>query len=141
MERVTDDPPNDSPDDGPVDRYGTASSAARRRTGIAVLAVVVIAVLAWFGWAAYRGREAATGTDVGFVVVDDGTVRVTYDVTKPKDATATCTVEAMDKGFAVVGTVQARIGPAAHGVVRQTTTVRTTNRATTGRVTACSVRH
>jgi hypothetical protein len=123
------------------DRYGRARSPVRRRAGIAVLVVVAAAALGWFAWAAYSGRESATGTDVGFVVVDDGTVQVTFDVTKPKEATATCTVEAMDSGFSVVGTVRVSVGPAEHGVVRRTATVRTTNRATTGRVTTCSVTH
>jgi Domain of unknown function (DUF4307) len=129
------------PDDLPDGRYGRALSPVRRRVGIAVLAVLVAAAVGWFAWASYSGRQSATGTDVGFVVVDDSTVRVTFDVTKPKDATARCTLEAMDSGFGVVGTVQVRVGPSDHGVVRQTATVRTTNRATTGRVTSCSVTH
>jgi len=123
------------------DRYGHALSPVRRRVGIAVLILVVGAALGWFAWAAYSGRQSATGTDVGFVVVDDGTVRVTFDVSKPKDATATCTVEAIDSGFSVVGTVRVRVGPSEHGVVRQTATVRTTNRAATGQVTSCSLTH
>jgi Domain of unknown function (DUF4307) len=127
--------------DLPDDRYGRTLSPVRRRVGVAVLMLVVAAALGWFAWSAYSGRGSATGTDVGFVVVDDGTVRVTFDVTKPKDATATCIVQAMDSGFGVVGTVRVRVGPSEHGVVRQTATVRTTNRATTGGVTSCSVAH
>jgi hypothetical protein len=120
---------------------GAATMAKYVSEGVEVLVVVAAAALGWFAWAAYSGRESATGTDVGFVVVDDGTVQVTFDVTKPKKATATCTVEAMDSGFSVVGTVRVSVGPAEHGVVRRTATVRTTNRATTGRVTTCSVTH
>jgi uncharacterized protein DUF4307 len=123
------------------DRYGRSTSPVRRRVAIAAAVLVVLAAVSWFAWAAYSGRSSATGADVGFVVVDDGTVRVTFDVTKPKDATATCTVEAMDTGFSVVGTVRVTVGPATHGVTRETATVRTTNRATTGRVTSCSVDH
>ena len=123
------------------DRYGRASSPARRRALIAGLAVLVLAALTWFAWAAYSGRQSATGTDVGFVVVDDGTVQVTFDVSKPRDATASCTIEALDPGFAVVGTVAVRVGPADHDVVRRTATVRTPNRATAGRVVSCSVVH
>jgi hypothetical protein len=127
--------------DLPVDRYGRATSPVRRRLGIVVLVAVVAAAVGWFGWAAYSGRQSAVGTDVGFAVVDDGTVRVTFDVTKPKDASASCTVEALDSGFAVVGTVRVPVGPAEHDVVRTTATVRTTNRATAGRVTGCSITH
>jgi hypothetical protein len=123
------------------DRYGRASSPVRRRALVAGLAVLVVAGVAWFAWAAWSGRQSAIGTDVGFVVVDDGMVQVTFDVTKPKGATASCTVEALDPGFSVVGTVAVRVGPSDHDVVRRTATVRTTNRATAGRVVSCSVVH
>jgi hypothetical protein len=106
---------------------------------VGALVLAVVAAVGWFAWAAWSGRASATGTDVGFVVVDDGSVRVTYDVTKPKDRTATCTIEALDSGFSVVGTVRVEVGRSTHDVVRQTSTVRTTNRATTGRVVSCSV--
>lgn len=123
------------------DRYGRKLSKTQHRLAIGAVALVVVAALAWFAWVAWSGRASATGTDVGFVVVDDGTVRVTFDVTKPADGTATCTIQALDPGFSVVGTVRVQIGPAEHGVVRQTATVRTTNRATAGRVESCSLSH
>jgi hypothetical protein len=122
-----------------ADRYGRPSSWGRRAVLVGALVVVVVGALVWFAWAAWSGRASATGTDVGFVVVDNGSVRVTYDVTKPKDRTATCTIEALDSGFSVVGTVRVQVRRSTHDVVRQTSTVRTTNRATTGRVVSCSV--
>ncbi len=123
----------------PPGRYGRATS---RRTRLALAGAglaLVLALVGWFAWAAYESRSSATGTDVGFHVVDDATVQVTFDVTKPRHATATCVVQALDPGFAVVGTVRVSVGSAQHDVVRRTATVRTTNRATTGRVTSCSV--
>jgi Domain of unknown function (DUF4307) len=122
-----------------ADRYGRAPSRTRRALVVAAIGLVALGALAWFAWAAWSGRASATGTDVGFVVVDDGSVQVTYDVTKPKNRTATCTVEALDSGFSVVGTVRVEVARSTHDVVRQTSTVRTTNRATTGRVVSCSV--
>jgi len=101
--------------------------------------LVVAAALGWFAWAAWSGRASATGSDVGFVVVDDATVQVTFDVTKPRNRSATCTIQALDPGFSVVGTVQVQVPASDRDVVRQTSTVRTTNRATTGRVETCSV--
>ena len=69
--------------------------------------------------------------------MDNATVAVTFDVTKPKDKSATCVVQALDSGFDVVGTARVP-GRAGHqSVVRRTATVRTTNRATTGQVTSC----
>jgi hypothetical protein len=122
-----------------ADRYGRVPSRSRRNLAVLAVVIVVAAALGWFAWAAWSGRASATGTDVGFVVVDDGTVQVTFDVTKPKDRTATCTLQALDSGFAVVGTVQVQVPRSDQDVVRQTSTVRTTNRATTGRVETCSV--
>jgi hypothetical protein len=120
-------------------RYGRPASRTRRHLAIGAVALLVAVALAWFAWAAYSGRSSATGSDVGFEVVDDGTVRVTFDVTKPHDQVATCTIQALDPGFSVVGTVRVQVGPAEHDVVRQTATVRTTNRATTGRVQSCTL--
>ena len=68
-------------------------------------------------------------------------MQVTFDVTKPQDKTATCVVQALDSGFAVVGTVAGAGRPGRPGVVRRTATVRTTNRATTGQVASCSLDH
>jgi hypothetical protein len=122
-----------------ADRYGRAPSQSRRRLAVAAVVVVVAGALGWFAWVAWSGRASATGSDVGFVVVDDATVQVTFDVTKPKDRSATCTIQALDPGYAVVGTVQVQVPASNRDVVRQTSTVRTTNRATTGRVENCSV--
>jgi Domain of unknown function (DUF4307) len=125
----------------PADRYGRSASRGRRALLAAILAAVVAGALAWFAFAAFSGSGSANGEDIGFDVVSDSTVQVTFDVTKPKDKSATCTVQALDKGFAVVGTVQVQIGPSKQSVVRRTTTVHTTNRATTGRVDTCSITH
>jgi hypothetical protein len=123
----------------PPGRYGRAWSRRTRTVVVAAVAALVLAAVAWFAWAAYESRDSATGSDVGYHVLDDATVQVTFDVTKPRHATATCVVQALDSGFAVVGTARVQIGPAGGSVVRRTATVRTTNRATTGQVTSCSV--
>jgi hypothetical protein len=125
----------------PADRYGRTASTSRRVALVAVLGVVVVAALAWFAFAAFSTSGSANGEDIGFDVLSDSSVQVTFDVTKPKDKSATCTIQALDTGFAVVGTVQVRIGPSSQSVVRRTTTVKTTNRATTGRVDSCSISH
>jgi hypothetical protein len=125
----------------PADRYGRSTSRRTRTLVIAAIAVVVLAAVGWFAWASYASRDSATGTDVGFHVIDDASITVTFDVTKPHQKTATCVVQALDSGFAVVGTARVQVGPADSGVVRRTATIRTTNRATTGQVSSCSVDH
>ncbi len=123
----------------PPGRYGRATTRRTRLLVAAAVAVLVLVAVGWFAWAAYESRSSATGTDVGYHVVDDASVQVTFDVTKPQHASATCVVQALDSGFAVVGSVRVTVGPSPHDVVRRTATVRTTNRATTGQVTSCSV--
>ena len=125
----------------PPGRYGPARTGRTRIAVAVVVGVVVLAAVAWFAWAAYESRASATGTNIGFHVIDDATTQVTFDVTKPQHATATCVVQALDSGFAVVGTARVEVGPSDRSVVRQTATVRTTNRATTGQVGSCSVNH
>jgi hypothetical protein len=123
----------------PAGRYGPAPSRRRRLLGGALVAVVVAGALAWFAWAAVRGTPKASAVTVGYRVVDNRTVQITFDVTKPEKSTATCTVEALDTGFGVVGTAQVATGAADTGVVRRVATIRTTNEATTAQVTTCTV--
>jgi flagellar basal body-associated protein FliL len=123
------------------ERYGRGRPGRGKIVAVVVAVLVLAAAVGWFAYASIAGAASATGTDVGFHVVDDGTIQVTFDVTKPKKSSATCTVQALDPSFATVGTLQVTIGPAGTGTVRRTVTLRTTNRATAGEVTTCAVVH
>ena len=95
------------------------------------------ALAVWLGLASTLGK--ATAEDVGYRVIDDRTVDVTYLVSRPIGRDVTCVIRALDKGFATVGLVEVRIPGSKAPTVQRTTRVRTTTRAVTGLVRSCSV--
>ena len=99
---------------------------------VGVLAMSAIAV--WFGLSATLGRPAFE--TVGYKVVDDRTVRVTFTLTRPEGRALTCTVEALARDFSPVGTARVEV-PAGPDTVTTTATLRTTSRAVTGQVRDC----
>ena len=95
------------------------------------------AVAVWLGLASTLGK--ATAQDLGYRVLDDKTVDVTYRVSSPNGRDVTCVIRAMDKGFATVGQVEVHLSGSETGSSPRTTRVRTTTRAVTGVVKSCSV--
>ncbi|SEE96525.1 DUF4307 domain-containing protein [Ruania alba] len=125
-----------------AERYGRRPGQDRRsrrstRIVAIVCAILGIAVLVLIGTNVLR--PAATAQDVGFAVLDDSQVRVTFDVTKPDDRSATCTLEALNTGFGQVGLLEVVIPPAEGPTTRHTATVATTELATTGVVRDCEL--
>ncbi|MEP7036655.1 MAG: DUF4307 domain-containing protein [Dermatophilaceae bacterium] len=95
------------------------------------------ALAVWLGLASTLGM--ATAQDIGYRVVDDRAVDVTYSVNRPAGRNVTCVIRALDKGFATVGMVEVHISASDTSTVQRTTRVRTTARAVTGLVRSCSV--
>jgi hypothetical protein len=93
------------------------------------------AMAVWFGLAGTVGRPS--WTLVGYRVIDDRAVDVTYVVSPPAGRGATCLIQAMDQSFATVGLLEVHI-PASVAPAQRTTRVRTTTRAVTGVVRSCS---
>lgn len=121
-----------------AERYGTVDHKRRRRglwVLIGALSTVGIAVLVMIGVGFFA--PDANGQRVGFEVVDDTEVRVLFDVTKPEDSTASCTLEALNVGYGQVGLREIVIGPQDQHTVRVRETVATTEKATTGLVRDC----
>jgi Domain of unknown function (DUF4307) len=95
------------------------------------------AVAVWFGLAGTVGRPS--WQDLGYRVIDDRTVDVTYLVSRPVGRDVTCLIRALDQGFGTVGLLEVRIPGSDASSVQRTTRVRTTTRAVTGVVRSCSV--
>ncbi len=95
------------------------------------------AMAVWWGLAATVGKPG--WTVMGYHVVDDRTVDVTYLVSRPAGRDVTCTVRALDKGFATVGAIEVHVPASRETSVKQTTRVRTTTRAVTGVVRSCAI--
>ncbi|HEY8820756.1 MAG TPA: DUF4307 domain-containing protein [Dermatophilaceae bacterium] len=96
-----------------------------------------VAMAVWLGLASTLGKPS--WTDMGYRVIDDRTVDVTYQISRPNDRDVTCVIRALDKGFATVGLVEVHIPGSGASTVERTTRVRTTTRAVTGLVRSCSV--
>ena len=96
-----------------------------------------IALAIWFGLAASVGLPS--WETYGYKVVDDQTVTVTFDVTRPEGRPLTCTVHAIARDFATVGTIDVQVPQSVSETSRETVTVRTTSRAVTGEVQTCTM--
>jgi hypothetical protein len=121
----------------PAGRYGPAApSRTARRVWIVVGAVVVLGLLAFVT----RGLLAnpVHWQDYGYKVVDGGHIRVTFDVTKPKDEAATCTVQALNDSFGQVGVQTVTVPPGKDSTVRMTVEIATAEPAVTGTVQSCA---
>ena len=121
----------------PAERYGDRPPLPRP----VVLVAVGLLAAVFVGWVVWAGLGAADRDvrwkDVGYRVVDDTEVEVTFDVIKDPDASARCTLHALSSSFATVGITTADVGPAAAETVRSSATVRTQERAVTGVVDGC----
>lgn len=96
------------------------------------LAVVLIS---W--WVLRDASERITATTVGYKVVDDTSVRITFDVSRPPQLAVTCTLRALDGRFTVVGSADVVVPPTAERTVSRVETIRTASRAVTGLVQDC----
>jgi len=124
----------------PAGRYGpepTARSARRARIGIVAAAVVGLAVVVWIGLS--MAGKPVSFKDVGFHVDGSRSVDVTFEVTKPKESTVTCTLTALSESYAEVGVRTVEVGPADTATRRVTATVQTTELAVTGIVDSCAL--
>jgi Domain of unknown function (DUF4307) len=125
----------------PPGRYGAPPSRARRLAALAGLSLLAIAGLAWVVWAGLGQADVdVRWTDVGYHVIDDSRVSLTYDVGKEPSATAVCSLQALDVHKSTVGIAQVTIGPTEKRVTRRTNEVRTSALAVTGVVKDCALR-
>ena len=99
--------------------------------------LIGVGLAIWFGLSATLGQPS--WTDLGYKVVDNRTVDVMYDVQRPAGAEVSCVLQALDKGFATVGTLEVTIPAGKSSTVRKTSRVQTTTRAVTGMVKICNV--
>ncbi|GAA2163700.1 uncharacterized protein DUF4307 [Humibacillus xanthopallidus] len=99
-----------------------------------------VAVAVWFGISSTVGLASFTTT--GYKVLDDQSVRVTFELNRPADKPTTCTIQALARDFAPVGSIDVTYSPPPAGTgsltTSETVTLRTTSRAVTGEVKTCS---
>ncbi len=101
---------------------------------VGVLAGVGLAI--WFGLASTLGQPS--WQTLGYKVVSDQQVRVDFQVYRPGGTALACTVEALARDFAPVGTSTVQVLASADETTTESVTLRTTSRAVTGQVKSCS---
>ncbi|MGO4361775.1 DUF4307 domain-containing protein [Terrabacter sp. RAF57] len=101
---------------------------------VGILAGVGLAI--WFGLSSTLGQPS--WQTLGYKVVSDQQVRVDFQVYRPGGTALTCTVEALSRDFAPVGTSTVQVPASADETTDESVTLRTTSRAVTGQVKTCS---
>jgi hypothetical protein len=91
----------------------------------------------WWGLASTVGKPS--WTVLGYHVIDDRAVDVTYLVSRPTGRDVTCVIRAMNRSFGTVGLVEVHVPGSDTSSVKRTTRVRTTTRAVTGVVKSCAI--
>jgi hypothetical protein len=127
------------------DRYGRRSTPGRRRLLAAAAALAAVAALTLVGWLSLAGRPSVNWDDIGYKVLSDAQIQVTFDVNfssggsgssdSPK---AICTIQALNELGTVVGLQDVPVQAGRGGRVRATATLKTSERATTGLVKSCA---
>jgi hypothetical protein len=121
-------------------RYGRTPGRRLRTRWIAVIAGggVAIVVVAWVLWAGLFGTTASIETqDIGATVVDASTIDLREQVTVDPGTRVTCTFEALDKEFAIVGWKVVHLPPTTERNRVFTERLRTSAPAESGLIGSC----
>jgi len=121
-------------------RYGRSANR-RKRDRILLLAgaaIFAIVLVAWVIWAGLDGSKPLIETeDIGYSVVDDHNVTVTFQVSVPVGTATSCAVEALNESFTVVGWKVIDLPPSDQYTRSFTEDLRTSELATTGLIYRC----
>lgn len=122
------------------ERYGR-TEGVRRPVLIAAAALGLLLATAFAAWVAVARQPELTWDDIGYRMISDGEVELTFDVTftgaDAGHARAVCQLQALNSLRTEVGRRDVTVEAGPRGRVRATTTLRTSEPATTALVTAC----
>ncbi|MFF3758569.1 DUF4307 domain-containing protein [Streptomyces sp. NPDC002185] len=125
----------------PEGRYGrSADERADRRLRVvgAVLGVVFLGVMGWFGWY-YVVDNKISAEMIKFEVVSDAEVQVHLEIRKDEDAKGVCTLRSRSEDGTEVARKDVRVDDAASRI-DHVFTLRTTARATSAELIGCTAR-
>ncbi|MFK0210215.1 DUF4307 domain-containing protein [Streptomyces sp. NPDC090298] len=125
----------------PEGRYGrSADERADRKLRVvgAVLGVVFLGVMGWFGWY-YVVDNKISAEMIKFEVVSDAEVQVHLEIRKDEDAKGVCTLRSRSEDGTEVARKDVRVDDAASRIDR-VFTLRTTARATSAELIGCTAR-
>lgn len=121
-------------------RYGRTRSRRVRARTIAIIAGagVLIVALAWVVWVGLFTPSASIETqDVGFTVVDSHTIDLTEQVSADPGSRVSCSFEALNEKFAIVGWKVVELPPATTRNRVFTERLRTSEPAVSGLIGSC----
>ena len=120
-------------------RYGTKPKLSRTRwiwISVAGVGLMVIGVL----FASIANYNPVQSQDIGFSVKDSTQVVLDFELSKPRDATAVCSLEALNQQFGQVGYKTIEVGAQETTTVRLSVSINTTELATTALVDKCRLK-
>jgi hypothetical protein len=114
-------------------RYGRK---APNKRGIIVASSLLIGVfLVWAAWVAVTGNQPTAKT-ISYEVKANNQVTISFSLTKPKDSSVSCAVQALKQDYGIVGYTEVHY-PAGSDYLTDTVTLTTTEPAVTGLVDHC----
>jgi len=120
-------------------RYGKRAKLSKVSwRWISVIGITLMAIGVLF--ASMANYNPVQSQDIGFSVKDPTQVILDFELTKPIDAVAVCSVEALNEQFGQVGYKVIEIGPQETGKVRLSVSINTTELATTALVDECRLK-
>lgn len=87
-------------------RYGRTPTRKKRDRRILWIGAALFVVIlgAWVIWAGTDGPGATIDArDIGYTIIDDSHISVTYEVSVAEGTTSSCVVQALNESFTVVG--------------------------------------
>lgn len=87
-------------------RYGRTPMRKKRDRRILWLGAALFVVIlgAWVIWAGTDGSGTQIDArDIGYTIIDDSSISVTFEVSVPEGTATSCVVQALNESFTVVG--------------------------------------
>jgi hypothetical protein len=121
-------------------RYGRTRTRRIRGRLLAIIvgAGVLAVAIAWVLWVGLFGSNASIETqDVGYVVIDDHTIDLREQVSTNPGTTVSCSFEALNEKFAIVGWKVIQLPPVTERNRVFTQRLRTSEPAVSGLIGSC----
>ncbi|EYT61270.1 DUF4307 domain-containing protein [Microbacterium sp. UCD-TDU] len=119
------------------ERYGRTR---RRRAPWIIGGAIALLIIGAFSWMTVAQSMASVDADdLGFELVDEHSVNITFQVTGVQGKDVVCAVEALDEEFGVVGWKIVEIEAGDSHSQARSVTIPTVSEATTGLVNSCWV--
>lgn len=120
-------------------RYGVKKEKKSRPRWFwyAVAAVLCAVGIVFVAWVQVDDASHPTARDSGFDLVSNDEAKITFELVKQPEDSATCAVKALNSNRAPVGWKEVTVGPTSEKVSVQEVTLRTLDEATTVTVDSC----